>query len=132
MDFKNYKFFIFIFICISISPSLAQVRFSSAIHDLGTFSEDTVHLPKFTFEFVNHGKKPVSIAKIKKSCGCIKAEFNPKPIQSGGKGYITIQYDPSGHPGSFNRKLWVYFSLQSQPYVLQIKGVVRPKRSSLY
>lgn len=118
-----------LFICILISGmGTAQVKFTHVLHDFGSLVEDTVRLPQCEFVFTNQGKHPVSITRIDTSCGCLKASFDARPVPAGQTGSIRITFDPKGHPGKFLRKLTVYFSRQSAPCTLQVKGTVRPAR----
>lgn len=124
--------FILLFFILHVTVCYSQIKFSSVTHDLGTFSEDTVHLPAFHFEYVNEGKQPVHISHIKTSCGCIQASTDSQPVKPGKKGIIRVTYNPDGHPGAFNRSITVYFSNIKKPYILYIKGYVRPKEKRMF
>ena len=120
------KFILLFIITLIHEASAAQIKFTHATYDFGTFAEDMVRLPQCEFEFINNGKHPVPVIKINTSCGCLKATFDPQPVNAGKTGIIRIIFDPKGHPGNFLRKLTVYFSRQSRPCILQVKGTVRP------
>ncbi len=126
------KFSILSFSILHAIVCLSQIKFSSVIHDLGTFPEDTIHLPSFHFEYTNESKQPVYIACIKTSCGCIQTSTCPHPVKPGKKGIIRITYNPDGHPGAFKRSITVYFSNIKKPCVLYIKGYARPKKKRIY
>ena len=125
MIMRNTILTLALFCCATLH---AQVEFAETSCDLGTFAEDTVRLPRHTFTFINRGRKAVAPTEVKTSCGCLKADFDRRPVTPGGKGQITVTFRPEGHPGRFLRKLTVYFSNRPQPYILEVKGNVRPSR----
>lgn len=119
--------FLFIFLLNALFV-FSQVKFVPVTYHLGTFSEDTVRLPAFHFEYINLSKRPIHIARIQTSCGCIQTSTDFHPIKPNEKGIIQVVYNPDGHPGMFKRSITVYFSNMKEPYTLYVEGYVRPKK----
>ena len=46
-----------------------------------------------------------------KTCGCAAATYGRQPVRAGGEGTVTVTYHPKGHPGSFDRRIFVYTQL---------------------
>ena len=70
-------------------------------------SEDDV--PKtFTFEFVNQGRGKLEIKRVVSTCSCAQAVCPTKSLAPGEKSAVTVTYNPKGHPGKFERKIFVY------------------------
>lgn len=62
----------------------------------------------FNFDFSNAGDKPLVITRVETSCGCAVASYDKRPVQPGGKGRVTVTYNPDGHPGKLLRRIFVY------------------------
>lgn len=98
-------------------------------HDFGTIPEG----PKATYEFqfVNVGKSPLVITNAQASCGCTSPEFPREPILPGKKGKIKVTYTSEGHPGNFNKSVYLTSNAQTNDgnghFELKIKGIVIPK-----
>ena len=70
-------------------------------------SEDDA--PKtFTFEFTNQGKSKLEIKRVVSTCSCAQAVCPTKALAPGEKSAVTVTYNPKGHPGKFERKIFVY------------------------
>ena len=48
------------------------------------------------------------IDRLVTSCSCASALYNEKHIAPGKEGKIVVKYNPKGHPGRFERKIFVY------------------------
>ena len=62
----------------------------------------------FTFEFTNVGRGKLEIKRVVSTCSCAQAIATKRFVASGEKGTITVTYNPKGHPGKFERKIFVY------------------------
>lgn len=76
-----------------------------------------------TYEFINHGKKPIIITNVKVSCGCTSKSYSKEPVQPGQKGSIKASYN-AAKTGKFNKTITVTINDGSTPKVLKIRGVV--------
>jgi len=77
---------------------------------------------KTEFIFTNTGREPISITKVKSSCGCTVTGYNKIPVLPGKESKITATYN-SRKAGPFKKTISVYMSDKSQ-YKLAIKGTV--------
>jgi hypothetical protein len=62
----------------------------------------------FVFEFTNVGRSKVEIKRIVSTCSCAQAICLNRELSYGEKSEIKVTYDPKGHPGKFERKIFVY------------------------
>lgn len=70
-------------------------------------NEDDV--PKnFIYRFTNVGKETLSIKRLVSSCSCAAAVCPVKDVRPGESAEISVRYNPKGHPGKFERKVFVY------------------------
>jgi len=79
------------------------------------------------FVFTNISKMPITIAKVKSSCGCTITGYDKVPILPNQKSVITATYNAKKQ-GSFRKTLTVFLSDNSQ-YKLTIKGSVIGKET---
>lgn len=107
----------------------AQIRCLEPEHDFGAFNEDDGKV-RTEFRFVNDTDAPVSIRKVRSSCGCTVPEYSKKAISPGDTATITAVYNPTGRPGRFSKSLVAYFDDDSQQRML-IKGVVIGAQNTL-
>lgn len=98
----------------------------------GEIGEDEI--PVYDFRFVNIGDKPLEIRHITTSCGCVSAKCDERGIQPGDSGKISVTYYPKGHPGRFERRIFVYTDLSgTKPAaVLYLVATVRQGNDRSY
>lgn len=63
---------------------------------------------RFSFEFRNVGRGRLEINRLVSTCSCAQAICTKKTVASGEKAEIIVTYNPKGHPGRFERKIFVY------------------------
>lgn len=78
----------------------------------GEIGEDEV--PVYCFSFVNKGGRPLEIRHITTSCGCAVAKCTAPVVNPGDSGKISVTYYPKGHPGKFERRIFVYTDLSDK------------------
>ena len=100
--------------------------FRSAVLDAGTIDEAAVP-PEYEYVWTNTGDRPVTVLKVTTTCGCAVASFDRHPVAPGDSASLKIKYHPKGHPGKFDRKIFVYTDLSGSvpAAVLSLKGYVR-------
>lgn len=69
----------------------------------------------YSYPFRNVGKDPVRIRLIRTTCSCLAAFCDVSVIQPGERASVTVRYDPEGHPGRFERKIFVYTQDGNEP-----------------
>jgi hypothetical protein len=128
------KLYRLISICIAVMASAmtaaAQLRMvskekleqvSNPRHsaDSAFLSFDTRHIiaepmneddaPKtLVYRFTNVGNEAIAIKRLVSSCSCATALCTVKEVAPGASAEISVRYNPAGHPGKFERKVFVY------------------------
>lgn len=114
-------------VCALGAWAKGEITFTSTTHDFGTIKAKGGQVTT-TYEFTNKTDEPVSIVTVTNGgCGCTKPEYTHKPIAPGGKGIITIHFNPSTFRGEFSRMVKVQFSNSRKRQVLKFKGTIIPK-----
>lgn len=62
----------------------------------------------FIYRFKNVGDKDVDIIRLVSTCSCASATCSVKSVAPGASAEISVKYYPKGHPGRFERKIFVY------------------------
>lgn len=103
----------------------SNVQWLNPDYDFGAIAEAD-GVASGQLRFVNSGDKPFSIISVHTSCGCTTANIPRDPILPGDTAVITVNYDPTGRPGKFEKKVTVNFSDEalSPRASLRIHGVV--------
>jgi hypothetical protein len=111
-----------------ILDSAVCYAFQRTTIDCGNITEGAMQ--QFTFIVNNCSLKPLTIATVNSSCGCVTPSWSSKPIPSGGEGEIIANFNSSGRPGTFQKTLTVYLmnGTSGKPLVLTIKGNVIAKK----
>ena len=69
----------------------------------------------FVYRFTNVGKEAVAIKRLVSTCSCASAICPVKEVAPGAYAEISVIYSPKGHPGKFERKIFVYTQDGSSP-----------------
>lgn len=69
----------------------------------------------YFFRFTNEGDVLLNIDRLVSTCSCATATVNKKTVQPGESAEIAVRYDPKGHPGKFERRVFVYTSSGNDP-----------------
>ena len=101
------------------------MRFERTQIDAGHIGEDDTP-PGYTFKWHNAGTAPLVITRVQTTCGCAAATYGRQPVRAGGEGTVTVTYHPKGHPGSFDRRIFVYTQLSDKmpTAILHLTGTV--------
>ena len=62
----------------------------------------------FVYRFTNIGKETLAINRLVSTCSCASAICHVKEVSPGASAEISVIYNPKGHPGKFERKIFVY------------------------
>ena len=66
-------------------------------------------MPKtFVYRFTNVGEHALQIKRLVSSCSCASAVCTVREVAPGASAEISVRYNPAGHPGKFERKVFVY------------------------
>lgn len=109
-----------------ISEAGTVMDFVSEVIDAGEMDEDGGP-QEYEFRWTNTGGTPVSVVKVTTTCGCAVPSFDRSPVMPGTESSLKVTYHPKGHPGKFDRRIFVYTDLSgtSPAAVLFLKGNVR-------
>ena len=90
-----------------LSTDSAAMRFETRhiVADPMT-EEDEPHT--YVYRFMNVGTETLAITRLVSTCSCLTATASSFSVASGDSAEIIVRYDPKGHPGKFERKIFVY------------------------
>lgn len=69
----------------------------------------------FVYKFENKGERDIEILRLVSTCSCASATCSVKKVAPGASAEISVKYDPKGHPGRFERKVFVYTQAGNDP-----------------
>ena len=107
-------------------PAQAQLKLNPFAKDSTLLSFTTKHIeaetmsesgPPVTFKygFKNTGIRRVKIERLVTSCACAYAYSDKKVVGPGEQAQISVRFNPKGHPGKFDRKIFVYTKDDNEP-----------------
>lgn len=97
-----------------LSADSASLAFETKHIVAEPMTEDNA--PKtFTYRFENVGDKDVEIVRLVSTCSCASATCPMKSVAPGASADIIVKYYPKGHPGRFERKVFVYTQEGNDP-----------------
>lgn len=87
--------------------------------DSAAFSFDTRHIKAepmneddapvvFRYRFRNVSDKHLKIGRLVSTCSCASASCPVSSVPPGESSEILVRYNPKGHPGRFERRIFVY------------------------
>lgn len=69
----------------------------------------------YIFKFENAGDRTLNIDRLVTTCSCASASIDKKEVKPGERAEIAVRYNPKGHPGRFERRIFVYASGENDP-----------------
>ena len=93
------------------NPALSDDALNMKFRSVGIMAEDMTEddgIQTFSYVFTNVGTDTLVIDRLVTSCSCATALYDEKCIAPGKEGEIVVKYNPKGHPGRFERKIFVY------------------------
>ena len=91
----------------TLSSDSASLVFDTTNITAEPMNEDDA--PKnFVYTFKNTGKETIEILRLVSTCSCATATCSVKSVAPGASAKINVRYNPKGHPGRFERKVFVY------------------------
>lgn len=124
-------------ILLGMTPAFSQIRIlprekvesvsnPRLSRDSAALAFDTRHIvaepmseddaPKtFVYRFTNASKEPLVIKRLVSSCSCAAAVAVKTELVPGESSEIRVTYNPKGHPGRFERKVFVYTEGEDAP-----------------
>ncbi|WNJ18813.1 DUF1573 domain-containing protein [Pontibacter sp. G13] len=98
-----------------------KLQFDKTTHQFGQL--DKGDPAEHTFVFTNQSEEPVTLTRVKASCGCTTPKWSKEPIAPGKTGEIQVKYN-SQRVGKFTKSITVTYDSVERPIVLYIKGEV--------
>ncbi len=112
-------------ILVSYTVQGQGLKFKNDFYDFGKLEKSSPNV-SHDFKFRNVSDKPVSIKKVKTSCGCTSPDWPKKPIKPDETGKIKVVFSPSSQKGYFQKEITV-LTKSNKVYHLMIEGIVRDK-----
>lgn len=123
---KRSLFSLLIFFSISlVAQNQAKLCFKHKVIDLGELICKDDSIVKINFVFSNDGNAPLVINEVVASCGCVKPKWPKKPIKSGEKSVICLEFNTKGRYGVFKKDVFVESNSVDGVILLKIKGNVK-------
>lgn len=97
-----------------LSVNASSLKFETTAIQAEPMSEDD-GIRKFVFPFENTGKDTIVIRRLVSTCSCAIASCEAKVLQPGESSEVVVNYNPKGHPGRFERKIFLYTGSESSP-----------------
>lgn len=85
------------------------LRFDSVVRHIGTLTEDDAPVTR-EFTCTNVSGKPVELALVRTTCGCMTADYRRGTIGAGESCKILLTYHPKNHPGTADSNAFVYLA----------------------
>ena len=104
----------------SLSEDSSNLKFKAESIFADQMTEDS-GIKTFTYTFKNVGTDTLRFDRLVTSCSCAVATYTKKSVAPGEDGEIIVKYNPKGHPGRFERKVFVYTDdMQSPSAILRL------------
>ena len=102
-----------------VSNPRLSVDSSSVVFDVMHIIADPMNeddAPKnFVYTLKNVGKESLEIVRLVSTCSCATATCPVRHVAPGESAQINVRYNPKGHPGRFERKIFVYTQEGNNP-----------------
>ncbi len=110
-------------LAMAVAPLSAQkIMITQSIVDCGISAYERPVTATFSLE--NKENTPLTIEKVRVSCGCLEADYPKSPIPSGGKFTLKVTYD-GRQLGRYIKSVGIYTTGSDKPTYLTMTGVVR-------
>lgn len=112
------------------SAQVSELVFDTLVHDFGRIKE--VDGPvSHTFVFTNPFDHPIAIERVYTSCGCTHTDYSRKAIKPGEQGTFTVEFDPEGREGKFDKQITIGYNNGAGRTHLRVKGRVEGRPRSV-
>lgn len=94
-------------------------------YNFGSIYKSKTPYKKISIEICNMGEKPLALAKVDVSCGCMKVDFVKVPIPSKQKGCINVIIDTKNQKGVFDKPIFIKSNAINDLEIVRIKGEIK-------
>ena len=97
-----------------LSLDAASLKFETMYIEAEPMGEDD-GIKTFVYPFENIGKDTIQIRRLVSTCSCASAVCPVARLLPGESSQVTVRYNPKGHPGTFERRVFLYTDDSSSP-----------------
>ncbi len=124
-----------------LSSDSAALRFDTRHIKAAPLKEDSAP-ETFTFVMTNSGNDEMNVRRLTTTCSCVSASAGQNVLKPGESTPLTVRYDPKGHIGRFEHKVFVYTQPGNNPAAIlrlnveveggsDISGIYRVRMGSI-
>jgi hypothetical protein len=95
-----------------------------AVHDFGVVTEGVSLSHRFTV--ANEGNVPLSVVRVRTSCGCTASQLDKTELAPGETAQLTVTYDTLNRPGAFTKTVHLFTDTSKTETVITVNGTVIP------
>ena len=106
---------------MTLKNAIAQTEVRILQENINFDSFDWRKEQRKEFRIQNTGDVSLVIDEITTSCGCIRVEYNKKPVPSSKDITINVFYK-ADHPEYFNKTITIYCNTKNSPLQLKVSG----------
>lgn len=110
-------------LCVACCFAQPRIEWLRTTHDFGAFSEDKGKVGTI-FRYVNVGNEPLVVVNARANCGCTTPKYSAEALAPGDTAQIEVQYDATGRPGRFSKKIYIDTNTTPERSTLTVRGVV--------
>lgn len=103
----------------------AQIEFDDIEFNFGEVDEGAII--KHVFTFTNTGKAPLLIRSARSTCGCTVPDWPKNPIEPGGKGEISVQFNTQDKTERQEKPITITANTIPAETKVRLRGYVHPK-----
>ena len=111
-----------------LSDNAESLKFDTMMITAEPMSEDD-GVKEFSYPFMNISSDTLRISRMVSTCSCAQASCRDQILPPGTSSEIKVSYNPKGHPGRFERRVFVYIDGDTSPSVV-LKLVVNVERGA--
>ena len=111
----------------TLGLSAQKVKFEKTTHEFGELEKGDP--AEHTFTFTNVSEAPITLGRVKASCGCTTPSWTKEEVAPGATGEIKVKYN-SNRIGKFTKTVTVTVDETERPTILYIKGNVKPGQAN--
>lgn len=97
-----------------LSADAASLKFETVYIEAEPMGEDD-GIKTFVYPFENIGKDTVQIKRLVSACSCAAPICPVTRLLPGESSEVTVRYNPKGHPGTFERRIFLYTDDTASP-----------------
>jgi hypothetical protein len=103
----------------------AQIEFDEVEFNFGEVDEGAII--RHVFTFTNTGKAPLLIRSARSTCGCTVPDWPKNPIEPGGKGEISVQFNTQDKTERQEKPVTIIANTIPAETKVRLRGYVHPK-----